>query len=137
MQEATPTAASTSSYPNVPVPDPTQAGTLQTAAWNKVAGLGGAVNVLEGVGAAVRVTLPSGTNPTVTRVSPQAYKVTIHVSDTLQLTPGMADAQQNATSAVSPNSFNGWVYTSRNSQVVTVNSSGLVSGVSQGEATVL
>jgi hypothetical protein len=48
----------------------------------------------------------------------------------------MADSQQNEVTAVSPNTFS-FVYRSRQVNVATVDSNGLVTAVGRGECTIL
>jgi hypothetical protein len=130
----------TPTYTGTPSPDPTQAGMTSTAGWASVPPPSNfPTEILEGVPAPVRVTLPSASNPTVTQIGPQQYAATIpHGVSTLQLTPGMANAQQAPVSAVLPNSFaTAFTYRSRNRNVATVNASGLVTAVGLGEVEIL
>lgn len=123
----------TPSYTGTPRPEPASAGQLQTAGWVDPAGISyGApfsVETLEAVPANVRVQL-SG----VLKTGPSQYAATLSLSgtNTLQLVPNAADAQQNPTSAVAPNVFS-WSFSSRNNSICTVNSSGLVTAVGRGE----
>jgi len=60
----------------------------------------------------------------------------LSVSGTLQLTPNGADAQQNPTSAVAPNAFT-FIYKSRNINIATVTSGGLVTAVGRGQCEIV
>lgn len=127
----TATTASSPSYDGNAAPDPTAAGTSSVGSFDSAS-----IEVLQGVPAPVRIILPEGSNPTLTKLGPQQYFVSLSLSSTVQLTPGFADAQQNEVLAVAPNSF-AYVYSSRNSHVATVDGSGLVTAVGRGEATIL
>jgi hypothetical protein len=130
-------------YSGVPAPDPSAAGITSTGGWanTNIPFYGYTLNVevLQGIPAPIMPTLPAASNPTVTKVSPNSFKVTLSLSgtSTVQLAPGFNNAQNNSVSAVAPNSFNGFVYTSRNQKIATVSSSGLVTAVTRGECTVL
>jgi hypothetical protein len=133
-----PTAASSPSYDGTPSPAPTDAGVLSCGSFDAQDGVF-PTQVLQAVRAPVRVILPAASNPILIKQGPQEYFATLSLSgtSTLQLTPGMADSQNNPVTAVAPNVFNSFVYRSRNNHVCTVNSNGLVTGVSRGEAVVL
>jgi hypothetical protein len=134
------TPASTPSYSGTPAPSPADAGTLATAAFEDSTcidyGNPFPQAVLQGVPSNVRVqlTLASG----ITQLGPNQYAVSLSLSgtSTVQLTPNAADAQQDETEPVSPNSFT-WSFVSRNVNVATVNSSGLVTAVGRGECEIL
>lgn len=130
----TATTASSPSYDGNPAPAPTDGGTISSGSFEASDGFD--TQVLQGVGAPVRIILPAGSNPTLTKLGPQQYIVSLTLSSIVQLTPGFADAQQNQVSAVAPNSF-AYAYTSRNNHVATVDASGLVTAVASGEATIL
>jgi hypothetical protein len=134
---ATPTPATSDSYDGLGLnPDPNQSGSFSSGGFVSASGFPHIV--YQNVGAPVRVTLPVGSNPTIIRIGPQEYFVTLSLSgtNTVQLTPGMADSLQNPVSPVSPNTFS-FVYRSRQVNVATVSDSGLVTAVSRGECTVL
>jgi hypothetical protein len=143
MSIPSPKPSDTTSYSGTPAPSPTDAGTLATGGWaNNLTSppwWNFPNEVYQAVPACVRVTLPVGSNPTIIRLGPQEYSVRLSLSGTnsVALAPGMADAQNNPTTAVSPNAFNSFVYRSRNTHVCTVDDSGLVTAVGRGEATVL
>ena len=132
MSLPSPKPSNTSTFTS-PAPSPADAGTLQTGGWaNNLTSppwWNVANEVLEALPANVRVQL-SG----ITKIGPNQYSTTLSLSgtNTLQLVPNAADAKQNSTTAVTPNSFT-WAYTSRNIHVATVNSSGLVTAVGRGE----
>ena len=126
----------TPTYSGFPQPYPTDAGTLQTGAWDGGEPAGGnQQEVREGLPANVRTQL-SGAG--VSLIGPNQYSVTLSLSgaDTVQLTPNGADARQNPTSAVSPNVLT-WGYVSRNVKVATVTSNGLVTAVGRGECEIV
>jgi hypothetical protein len=130
--------SSTSTYTGTTNP-PMTSGSLQTAGWgdpNSVSyGCPQIIETLESVPASVRVQLAlSG----ITKLGPNQYAATLSLSgdNTLQLTPNSADAQQNPTTAVSPNVFS-WTFYSRNIHIATVDSSGLVTAVGRGECEIL
>ncbi len=87
--------------------------------------------VPEAVGAASRVTV-SGSG--VTKVGPGQYAVSLSLSQgqTIQLTPGTTDAQNNVTSAIGT-----FRYKTRNRLVATVSTSGLVTPISRGGVCIL
>jgi len=117
-------------YSGVVNPNPTETGILACGGWDGGEPAGGnQQEVFQGIPANVRVQL-SG----LTKVGPNQYAATLSLSgtNTLQLVPNAADAHQNPTLAVFPNSFT-WAYTSRNVNVATVDSTGLVTAVAQGE----
>ena len=121
-------------YTGVVNPDPTQMGTLACGGWDGGLPAGGnQQEVFQGVPANVRVQL-SG----VSKIGPNQYSTTLSLSgtNTLQLVPNGADAQQTPTSAVAPNSFS-WTYLSRNINVCRVNSSGRVTAVGRGQCEIL
>ena len=99
--------------------------------------IGGQVQkaVPQGVPAAVRVRLTTN-NGVSQSGSPQEYAVAIANGATLQLTPLMANAQNQLVTATAPNVFT-YTYTSRNSKVATVDSNGLVTAVGRGEVEIL
>jgi hypothetical protein len=70
--------------------------------------------------------------------SPQQYGVTLSLSntDTVQIVPAMANALNEIVAATAPNVFT-YTYRSRNINVATVNSSGLVTAVGRGQCEVL
>lgn len=124
----------TTTYTGVVNPDPTQVGSRACGGWDGGQASGGnQQEVFQGVPANVRVQL-SG----VTKIGPNQYSTTLSLSgaNTLQLVPNAADAQQNPTSAVAPNSFT-WKFSSRNVNVAKVNSSGLVTAVGRGQSEIV
>ena len=129
----------TISFVAVP-PEATNAGQSQTGGWASNPGAVGVsfpCEVAVALPACIRVLLPAGSNPTVTRLAPSQYSVTLSLSGTnsVTLVPAGGDAQGNQTAAVSPNAFV-FSLTSRNSKVATV--SGLtVNAVARGECEVL
>lgn len=128
-------------YSGVPAPSPTEAGTLGTAGWNDPDGeftfpSSYAAEILQGVPCCVRVQL-SGSG--IVKMGPGQYAVNLSLSgpNTLQLTPNGADALQNETQPTSPlNVFTFW-YTTRNANVATVGSDGIVTGVGRGQCEIL
>jgi hypothetical protein len=142
MSIPSPKPSDTMSYSGTPAPSPTDAGSLATGGWaNNLTSppwWNFPNEVYQAVPACVRVILPAGSNPTLIKLGPQEYFVTLSLSgtNTVTLTPGMADAHQNPVTAVSPNAF-AFVYRSRQVSVCTVNSNGLVTAVGRGECTVL
>lgn len=127
----------TSTYSGVPLPDPTQAGTLAVGGWNGGQPSGGnQPEVFQGLPAPVRPSLPSGTNPSVAQVSPNSYSVTLHAGDTLQLAPSFVNAKSQPVVAVSPNVFN-FVYQTRQRLVATCDANGLVTATGRGQCTIL
>lgn len=70
--------------------------------------------------------------------SPQQFGATLSLSgtDTVQITPAMANALNEIVAATAPNVFT-YTYRSRNINVATVNSSGLVTAVGRGQCEVL
>ncbi|MGA9156521.1 MAG: hypothetical protein WB249_07010 [Candidatus Sulfotelmatobacter sp.] len=70
--------------------------------------------------------------------SPQQYGVTLSLSgtDTVQIVPAMANALNEVVSPVAPNVFT-YTYRSRNINVATVNSSGLLTAVGRGQCEIL
>jgi hypothetical protein len=70
--------------------------------------------------------------------SPQQFGVTLSLSgtDTVQIVPAMANALNEVVTATAPNVFT-YTYRSRNINVATVNSSGLVTAVGRGQCEVL
>jgi hypothetical protein len=70
--------------------------------------------------------------------SPQQFGVTLSLSNTatVQIVPAMANALNDVVPAVAPNVFT-YTYRSRNINVATVNSSGLVPAVGRGQCEVL
>lgn len=137
MAQPSPKPNDTTDYTGVPAPIPTDGGTLQTGGWaNNLTSppwWNTPNEVYEGLPANVRVQL-SG----VTRVGPNQYTASLSLSgtNTLQLIPNAADAFQNPTEAVAPNVFT-WKFSSRNSAVATVNSSGLVTAIGRGECEIV
>jgi hypothetical protein len=133
----TPTPATSDSYDGLGLnPDPNQSGTYSSGGFVSASGFPHIV--YQNVGAPVRVILPAGSNPSLIKQGPQAYSVTLSLSgtNTIQLTPGMADSLQNPVSPVSPNVFS-FVYRSRQIKVATVSDSGLITAQTRGECTVL
>ncbi len=133
MSLPSPKPNDTSSFTS-PAPSSTDGGTLQTGGYADPDGQqtfpsSYPIEVYEALPANVRVQL-SG----VTEIGPNQYAATLSLTgtSTLQLVPNAADAQQNSTSAVAPNSFL-WSFVSRNINVATVNSSGLVTAVGRGQ----
>lgn len=124
----------TPTYSGVSAPDPTQAGTLQTGAW----AVGGVQTgeILEALPANCRVQLSGSGVTNAAGSQTNQYKVILALGETLQLTASGADATNTRTSAVSPNSFVFW-YRSRNVNVATVSSSGLVTAVGHGETEII
>lgn len=139
MALSSPKPNDTTDYTGVSAPNPTDGGTLQTAGWaNDLTSppwWDFPNEVLQGVPANVRVQL-SGTG--VMRLAPTQYSVTLSLSgmNRVQLIPNAANARQNPTAAISPNVFV-WRYTSRNVNVATVDSNGLVTAVGRGECEIL
>jgi hypothetical protein len=120
------------------IPDNTQTdGLVQTGGFKStppsVSGL--SVEVLEGLPAAVRVQLTTN-NGIVQTGSPQQYAVKVALNGTLQLTPLMANAQNQLVVAAAPNVFN-YVFSSRNVKIATVDANGLVTAVGRGECEIL
>ena len=70
--------------------------------------------------------------------SPQQYGVTLSLSntDTVQIVPAMANALNEIVAATAPNVFT-YTYRSRNINVATVSSTGLVTAVSSGQCEIL
>jgi hypothetical protein len=132
----TPTPATSNTYDGLGTPDPSQSGAYSSGGFVSASGFPHII--YQNVGAPVRVILPAGSNPTVTKLGPQEFFVQLSLSgtSTIQLTPGMADAQQNPVSPTAPNTFS-FVYRSRQVNVATVSDSGLVTAVGRGEGTIL
>jgi len=131
-----PKPSDTANYSGVLPPDPTQVGTIQTGGWadNDTAPWGIGVEVLEGLPANCRVQV-TGTG--VTQVGPNQYKVQIHLGGMpVTLVPNAADANQAPTTATAPNTFV-WTFVSRNKNVATVDSDGVVTAVGYGETEIL
>jgi hypothetical protein len=140
MSTPSPKPSDTANYTGIPAPSPTDGGTLQTGGWADLDGQqtfprSFPTEVFEAIPANVRVQLALASG--ITRLGPSQYAVSLSLSgtDTVQLTPNAADAQQDETSAVSPNSFT-WSFVSRNVNVATVNSSGLITAVGRGQCEV-
>ena len=127
---ANPSTASSPSFSGVPAPSPTDAGNLSTGSFDATDG-SFPVRVLQGVPANIRVQL-SGAG--ITQIGPNQYRTMLSLSgtNTISITPNAADAQNNPTTAVLPNSFS-WGFVSRNTHIATVDSSGLVTAVARGE----
>jgi hypothetical protein len=85
-----------------------------------------------------RLQLPSGSNPTIQQVSPQAYKVVLSLSgtNTVQLNPAYANGQQTPTAQISPASPV-FTFTTRQEFVATVSESGLITAQGRGECVIL
>jgi hypothetical protein len=132
-----PTLASSDTYDGTPSPAPTDAGILSCGSFDAQDGRF-PTQVYQAVPAPVRIILPAGSNPTLIKLGPQEYFVTLSLSgtNTVQLTPGMADAQQTPVTATSPNAF-AFVYRSLQVSVATVDANGLVTAVGRGECTIL
>lgn len=134
------TPASSSVFDGTRAPEPTEAGTLSCGSFSAQSFSSSSllIEVLQGVPAPVRVILPAGSNPTVTKVGPQEYSVTLSLSgvNTVQLAPAMADAHQNQVAAVAPNVF-AFTYQTRQRLVATVSPSGLVTAVARGSCIIL
>jgi hypothetical protein len=130
---SSPKPNATENYSGVLPPDPSDAGITQTGSWanNPVSPFRN--EILEALPACVRVQL---TGSGVTALGPNQYATTLSLGETLQLTPTGADAQQNPTGAISPNVF-AWTYISRNINVATVSSTGVVTAVGRGECEIL
>lgn len=88
--------------------------------------------------ALTRVQLPSGTNPTITKLGPQEYSCTLSLSgtNTVQLNPAYGNCQNTPTAPVSP-ATPSFTYTTRQRLVAEVNASGLVTAVGRGECIIL
>lgn len=135
MSTPSPKANDTPEYSGIAAPSPTEAGLLQTGGWaddlTSPPWWNRPTEVYEGLPACVRVTL-SG----VTQIGPNQYRTTLRLGETLQLTPDGADAHQNRTVAVAPNTFT-FSYRSRNSHVATVDAGGVVTAVNRGECEII
>ena len=133
MSTPSPKSNNTTNYTGVSAPNATDSGAYQTGGWGDVyvppASI--PVEVYESLPACVRVQL-SG----VTKIGPNQYQTILSLGETLQLVPNGADAHQNATVAVAPNSFS-FFYRSRNVHVATVNDDGLVTAVGRGECEII
>ena len=113
-------------------------GLYQNAAWADLstAPFGITVDVPEMLPAAVRVQLQTGSSVKQTGTA-QQYSAILSLSGSnglpasLQLVPGMANAQNVATLAVAPNVF-AYTFQSRNVLVASVSASGLITPVSKG-----
>jgi hypothetical protein len=70
--------------------------------------------------------------------SPQQYAVSLSLggTDTVQIVPAMANALNEIVAATAPNVFT-YTYRSRNINVATVSSTGLVTAVSSGQCEIL
>jgi hypothetical protein len=138
MALLSPKESDTTNYTDISSPTPSDAGTLQCGGWaNNLASppwWDFPNEVLEGLPAQVRVQI-SGSG--VAQIGPNQYRVTLSLSgtSTVQLTPTPADAQQNPTTAVLPQTISNssFGYVSRNINVATVSSTGLVTAVGRGE----
>jgi hypothetical protein len=131
---ANPSTASSPSFSGVPAPSPTDAGNLSTGSFDATDG-SFPVKVLQGVPANVRVQL-SGAG--IIQIGPNQYRTTLSLSgtNTITLSPNAADAHQNPTTAVAPNSF-AWGFVSRNTHIATVDSNGTISAVARGECEIV
>jgi hypothetical protein len=139
MSLPSPKPNDTPTYSGTPAPSPTDAGSEQTGGWANTLTSPPWWNhpneVLEALPACVRVQL-SGDG--IQETGPNQYQTTLSLSgsNTIQLTPNGADAQQNPTSPVAPNAFM-FTYKSRNINVATVDSSGLVTAVGRGQCEII
>jgi hypothetical protein len=140
MSQPTPTPASTANFTS-PIADgegTTDAGIQSCGGWaNNLTSppwWNTPNQVLEQIPAPVNVQL-GGTAGVRQVGSPQQWAVTIHLGDTLQIVPTMANAQNVAVAAVAPNVFT-YQYASRQSKVCTVDANGLITATGRGEAEV-
>jgi hypothetical protein len=130
----TPTPATSDSYDGLGLnPDPNQSGTYSSGGFVSESGFPHII--YQNVPANVRVQL-SGAG--IIQIGPNQYRTTLSLSgtNTITLVPNGADAQNNPTTAVSPNSFS-WGFVSRNTHIATVDSSGLVTAVARGECEIV
>jgi hypothetical protein len=135
---AMPSSTSTLTTPISPDGGTTAAGIESNGSWNPNYPSLNSVAELEQIPAPIMPSLPSATNTTVTKVSPNSYKATLSLggAQTLQLEPSFNNCQSAPVTAVAPNVFE-FVYTSRNTHVATVDSTGLVTPVGRGEVCIL